>query len=252
MLKNASHIVISALLLLVPSQLIAGGPPWLYLPIDGVTLDNERACIELLTAKLGGKTWPHAGSRSREIQIHQFKTQSYLTFYMGKDVGLAEVESALKGSRFSVPRDKLRLFGHAILEIDTRTAPSKEMLADLEALNFVSVAKSEEKNGHFEVTIDMPYPMIGARPQPESIGWETFTRNDFASDQSTKSEPPASPRQLPAYSDFHKIVSKHKGKLKDIRWDTYYACRPLGAAASSTSNDVADASSTKPSASYDE
>jgi hypothetical protein len=147
---------------------------------------------------------------------------------MGKDIGLSEVESALKGSKFSVPRDRLRLFGHVVLEIDAGAASTERLMAEVEGLDYASVEKSEEKNGVLVVTVDMPYPVDRGSSKPESIGWDKFARSDFSSDQSTKSEPPATPRQLPAHRDFREIVSNHKGSLKDIRWDTSYACRPLG------------------------
>jgi hypothetical protein len=232
--------VVAAVLLLWPARLIAGGPPWLCLPVDGVTADNVKECTDLLTDKLKGKFAPNR-ARYNNVELHNHANQWYLTFYMGEDVGLREVEAALKGSRFSVPRDRLRLFGHVILEIDAGKATDKQLLAALEALNYVSVAKSEHKDDLLLVTVDMPYPVEDNRRENLTAGWDKFERNDFASDQATKSEPAATPRTLPSYEAFRGIVAKHKASLKDIRWSTHYACRPLGGVAVA-SDSVASAS----------
>jgi hypothetical protein len=226
MLRTFSWFVVAAACLL-PTRLIAGGPPWLCLPIDGVTSNNVKACADLLTTKLESKISFH----DREIQIQQHSNQWYLTFYMGEHVELGDVEAALQGSGFSVPRDRLRLFGHVILKIDARTTSPKELLADLDAMNYVSVAGSDDKEDRLLVTLDMPYPMWNGGPDRRSVRWDTFQRNDFASDPSTRSESPATSRTLPSYAAIRDIVAKHKASLKDIRWSDKYACRPLGCVA---------------------
>ena len=114
MLRIIAGCTIAVAGLMFPLRLFAGGPPWLCLPLDGVTPGNVAACTEILTGKLEGKFLPQNGG----IQLQQHAQQWYLTFYMGKPVALDEVVSALGGSGFSVPLDRLRLFGHVTLEID--------------------------------------------------------------------------------------------------------------------------------------
>ncbi len=223
-----SCFAITASFLLLPARLFAGGPPWLCLPIEGVTADNVKACTETLTTKLESKLWQQPG-QYRGIRIQQDRDQWYLEFHMGEDVALHEVEAALKGSGLSIPRDKLRMFGHVVLEIDAHTTPTKDILTALAAMDHVSVAKSENKDDFLMVTVDMPYPVdYDTNQRRGTVGWDTFHRNDLASDQSTRSEPPIMARMLPSYDSFRNLVAKHHAALKDIRWSTNYACRPLG------------------------
>ena len=60
------------------------------------------------------------------------------------------------------------------------------------------------------------------------VGWDKFHRNDLSSDQSTKSESPATAGQLPTYGQIRDVVSKHGAGLNGIRWSEQHACRPLG------------------------
>ena len=223
MLRKLMFPAALALSLVLPARLLAGGPPWLCLPLKGVTADNVSACAELLTGKLADKVWPHEPA----VRVQAYKDQWYVTFYLGKHIGLGDIEAALAGSEFSVPRDSLRLFGHAILELDAREA-SQELLADLEALVHVSVAKQEAAERRVLITVDMPYPVSETGRERESVGWESFQWCDFSSDQATRSEPATSAKTLPGYDDFRKVVEKHGASLNDIRWSDYYRCRPLG------------------------
>lgn len=218
-----------SLLLLLPATLRAGGPPWLCLPIDGVTSENVQACGAKLTTALDDKRWKYGDDWAVQIRAHE--KQWYLTFPMGKDVALSEVEAALKGSRFAIPRDSLRLFGHVILEVDRDKLPAKELLADLEALEYVSVSESHSKGTSLQVTVDMPYPAGERSPDRGAVGWRTFKRNDFASDAATRSESAAKAAELPSFGDFRDVAAKHGANLKDIRWSTDYACRTLGGVA---------------------
>jgi hypothetical protein len=220
-------VAIVAVSLFFPAKVFAGGPPWLVLPIDGVTAENSKACAELLTSKLQDKLWPDAGARERGVRIQEHGRQSYITFYMGEDVGLREIEQALEGSAFKVPRDSLRLFAHVVLEIDARKASPKELLSAIEKMDHVSVAESKNEGEHLLVTVDMPYPEL-TRDNRESVEWEKFQRTDLSSDQVTRSESPISARELPSYAAFREVIAKHKASLKTVRWDTDYVCRALG------------------------
>jgi hypothetical protein len=220
------------LFLILPARLLAGGPPWLCLPLDGVTAENAGTCGDLLTSKLEDRLWPYEGYE-RGVRVQEYKGQWYAAFYLGKHVGLHDVESALRGSDFSVSRDKLRLFGHAILEVEKSAKPA-ELLADLEAMSYVSVAESETPEGRLLVAVDMPYPVEeGERERRPYVRWDSFQWNDLNSAQSPRSESPVTGRELPGYDTFRKVVEKHGANLRDIRWNPNYACRPLGCVAES-------------------
>ncbi|MGI8978758.1 MAG: hypothetical protein ACR2FY_06000 [Pirellulaceae bacterium] len=229
MVQSFSRWVVIAAFLLSPARLMAGGPPFLCLPVNGVTAENVQACTKLLNSKLETKFWPHSG-RPHGVKLTERTKQWYLAFYMGSDVRLSDVQSALEGSEFSIPRDRLHLFGHVILEMDARPESRQALLSGLEALSHVSVAESKTQKNLLLVTVDMPYPADG-KEDLESVGWDNFQRSDFNSNQSTHPRTPATPKELPGYEKIQDMVSKHHATLKDIRWSTHYACRPLGCVA---------------------
>ena len=214
-----------AVLLLLPATLLAGGPPWLCLPLDGVTADNAQSCGEKLTAALEDKLWKDGGEQAVQIRAHG--DQWYLAFPMGTDVALADVEGALKGSRFTIPRDRLRLFGHVILEIEGSTG-AKDLVAALNELEHVSIAQSAEKEGRLLVTVDMPYPVGNGRPDWGTGDWEKFQRNGLSSAAAASSESPIKAAELPSYKAFRDLVAKHDARLTEIRWSTQFWCRALG------------------------
>ncbi|HZN34429.1 MAG TPA: hypothetical protein VFB80_11445, partial [Pirellulaceae bacterium] len=113
---------------------------------------------------------------------------------------------------------------------DPRKASRQALFADLEAMNYVSFAESKDDKDLLLVTVDMPYPAELGSLKLESVGlgWDKFHRNDLSSDQATKSESPASAKQLPSYGQIRDVVSKHGASLKGIRWSEQHACRPLG------------------------
>jgi hypothetical protein len=244
-------LALAAQLLLVPAQLIAGGPPWLCLPIVGVTPENAPACAKLIDKRLADKLWQHSGPYCGGAVIRQDGDQHYLTFYMQEDVELGEIEAVLKGSEFSIPRDRLRLFGHVILKVDAHKASRQELLASLEALDQVSVAESKDENDVFLVTAQMPYPVVKDRPKPEAIGWTKFAWNDYAAAESKGSEPPASREELPGFDTLRDVIAKHNARLKDIRWSTTHACRALGCVSTAGSRGEIAAISGQPPLSKD-
>jgi hypothetical protein len=233
--------------LLFPTLLIAGGPPRLCLPIDGVKADQVEACSKLLAEKLAGKISPDPYGG---VRMHEYKDQRYFSFYMGEEVSLSQIEAALEGSGFSVPRGRLRLFGHAILEVEAGDAVVKPMLTALEKLDHVSVDQSQPKHEkeRLLVTVDMPYP-TDDRPREERVGWGTFARCDFSSDQATLSEPTTTAEKLPDYGAFRDVLAKNNASLKDIRWNPQYACRPQGGVAVAPREAVAAAKAAKAPAS---
>jgi len=227
MSRKPLSLAVAALFLLFPASLIAGGPPWLCLPIDGVTTANAKASAELLTTKLIDKISPHTRG-GHTVEVREHSGQWYLTFHMGDNVGLGDVEAALKGTNLSIPRDRLRLFGHVILEVDAQKSTPEKLLADLDALNYTAIEKSEPKDDRLLVTIDLPYPVEDGNRERGSVAWDSFSRNDLSFDQAARSDPPATPETLPSYKAFRDVVTRHKASLKDIRWSQQYACRPLG------------------------
>ena len=91
-----------------------GGPPRLCLPVDGVTSATANQCADRIAQALGERA-------VGKVVVRENDKQWYVLFhYDAKRVTLAELDQALKGSAFSIPRDKLRLFGHVMLEIKRR------------------------------------------------------------------------------------------------------------------------------------
>jgi hypothetical protein len=227
MLRQITFVAIAGIVAVLPSQVIGGGPPWLCLPINGVTSENQQECTDLILENLASKLWP-SSKQFGGPEIHQDGSQSYLTFYMKKDVSLSDIDAALKGSEFSIPRDKLRLFGHVILQIDAPNVPSQKLASALDAMQCVSVAKLQDNKGLLLLTVEMPYPVVNDRPKPETVGWEEFAANDYTSAKPNKSESSVTRAMLPGYKMFRDVVASHHAKLNDVRWSTSYACRALG------------------------
>lgn len=219
--KRFSNSTIAAMLFLFPAQLLAGGPPWLSMPIDGVTTENAAVCAQRLSEAL------ERPIEEDGISLQQVGQQWYLRMGLGRDVTLHEIEDALKDSGFSVPQDTLRLFGHVILEIDMGSASGDELKSALEGMDYVAVAESEQQQGMLHMTVDMPYPRFRDR---QSLDWVSFGRCDFST-ASTRSEAAATAADLPSYADFQAVIEQHNATLADVRWSTSYACRPLGCVA---------------------
>lgn len=225
-----SLVTLAIVLGLMPLELLAGGPPRLCLPVDGVTADNADECAARLASALKDKLWTHPDTPTG-VQIHHSDKQSYLTCYMEQPMALSDIETALKGSEFSIPKDKLRLFGHVELQIDPRSASADELIAELAKINHVSVAESR-RDKELLVTVDMPYPALNTRHFEWNPTDEVeFRRDDFASDQAARSEPPATSRSLPSYGAIGQVLARHHAHLTDLRWSTSWRCRVLGGVA---------------------
>jgi len=215
--------LVFAVLLSLPTAVFAGGPPWLCLPIDGVTEKTAPACAELLTKNLHDKLWKDG---DLSVKVVAYEGQWYATFSMGTEVTLGDVEEALKGSKLSVVKGNLRLFGHVILEIDPQKGSAKDLALKLDEIKEVSIEETASKEGKLLVTIDMPYPAHDSSKERGTIGWTTFQRSDLSSDVSDRS--PKTAADLPTYDDLQAVVSKCGGKLKDLHWSQNFACRTLG------------------------
>jgi hypothetical protein len=239
----------TAAALMTPGRALAGGPPWLTVPIDGVTGENARACSELLGSKLASNQMAR-GQDSDGVKAYQRDGQWYMAFYFGEDVRLSEIEAALKGSSFSVPRDRIHMFGHVIVELDAKDSSAKALLADLESLRHTLVIESKSDGARLLATIAMPYPTHGDRNYSDDAGWGKFkgymeegdvigTRGD--DDEATAAE-------LPSLQTFDKVAAKHKATVKDVRWSVNFACRSVGCVALPKSDAPQDAvAATSPS-----
>jgi hypothetical protein len=230
MYRKHSFLTAAVLVALGAGRVLAGGPPMLCLPIDGVTAETVDECTTLLTAKLESKLFPPA-DKFRPIEVRQFGDQWYLTFYFAEDVNLSEVEKALEDSRFSIPRDRLHFFGHIVLEIDAGVTTPKTLMAGLDALELVSVSDSEAAKDRLLLAVDMPYPAQDFRSRPEALGETSFHWNGLSSDLSSKTDEPATARQLPSYDTLQKVFATNDVKLHDVRWTTEAACRSVGGVA---------------------
>jgi hypothetical protein len=230
MYRKLSFVAITAALGLAAGQARAGGPPMLCLPIDGVSAENADECTKLVAAKLENKVFP--GNKDfRPIEIRQFGKQWYLTFYFVEDVALSDVEAALQGSSFSIPRDRLHFFGHIVLDIDAGATPPDDLKAGLKSLEYVFVGDSETEQNRILLTVDMPYPEKDLRRTPGAFSDDKFQWNDLSSNPLVESDKRATAQQLPNDRLFQKILAEQDAKLHDIRWTTANACRVVGGVA---------------------
>jgi hypothetical protein len=227
------HSILAAGILLASIQAaLAGGPPWVAMPVDGVTAENSKVCAEKIAAGLKDKIFQRTDFQGSEqyngVKIGEKNGQYYAMFHMEKDVALSDVEAALKGSGLSVPLDKLRLFGHVVLEVRADDVQAKQLLADLKSLHQTWIVDSKRDSKMLSVTLETPYPFQnGDRPSQQMVGWEKYQRNNFDGTPSS-SDPIVSAAELPTYGALREIVSKDRAELVDLRWCTQYACRAVG------------------------
>lgn len=227
MLRTYCYSVVGVLSLL-PSGLMAGGPPYLSLPVNGIDADNVQACSKLLNTKLADKAMSLIDNESA-IMLRERKGQWYVTFYMDQNVNLSDINATLKDTRASVLPENLRLFGHAILDIDAGKADRQKLRADLDALPNVSVDESKDHDNMLHVTVDMPYPADDHHGDRERAGWDQFRRSDLSSTNESRELLTAD--KLPTLKQFQEIIAKREAKLKDIHWSVNHACRVLGGVA---------------------
>jgi hypothetical protein len=211
-------ITAAAVLFLLPLHTRAGGPPLLCLPIDGATADNADACATRVQLALD------LGEEIQRPSMRQNDGQWYLTFHFNRDrVRLAEIDAALKGSPFSVPRDKLRLFGDVILEVDVRDGSADKLLADLKTQKHVLVSESKREDGTLLVTLTLPAPQHDVR-SPATFGSVSFQSETFQSEGQSDA---AKASELPTFAVLRGAIEKHNASLKGLRWNCW-GCRALG------------------------
>ena len=144
-----------AILLACPATVLGGGPPQLCLPIDGVTAGTVNECAGRIAEALGKRA-------VGKVVLRENDKQWYVLFHFNcEQVTLAELDQALKGSRFSIPRDKLRLFGHVMLEVKVDPAAEQKLLADFKEVKYLTIEESKRNEGVLFVTAVMPYPPRG-------------------------------------------------------------------------------------------
>lgn len=199
-------------LLLSPSPLLAGGLPGVCLPVDGVTAATADACAKLIGDKLGEKV--------ERVRMRENDKQWYVLFAMNAaEFDLDKLDAALKGSRFSIPRDRTRLFCRMALEIEVGAAAEQKLLTDLKAIKHLTLEESSGGKSVLFVTVVTPYPRHSGR-EVEDFGTVSFEKERFGavpSDLTPKADPPAAPRDLPTYGDLRAVVEKHGGSIKASR-----------------------------------
>lgn len=212
MAAKFSLSAVAIVLLLSPTPLLAGGLPRVCLPIDGVTADNADACAKLIGDALGGK--------AEKIELRENDKQWYAIFSVNAaEVDLGKLDAALKGGRFSIPRDNLRLFGQVALEVEVGAASEQKLLADLKAVKHLTIDESKRDKSVLSVTVVGPYPRHFGR-ETEDFGKVSFEKERFGavkSDFAPQADPPAAPRDLPSYSAVRAVIEKHNGSLKGVR-----------------------------------
>ncbi len=233
-----SLLLFGTAMLLSWTPVFAGGPPLLCLPIDGVTADSRDAAAQLLAAKLESKLFPRSGAYS-DVEIREHNGQWYAMLYMREDIALSDVDAALKGTQLSIPRDKLRFFGHVVLEISAEK--TKELQRHLEEIEYVSVVDSHAEDSGLHVTVEMPYPGSDSRQHRDAIFDNAFAWHGYTTDSSGETTSPASAEALPDYDAFRKSLAKHNAKLNNVRWTTQFACRALGCVAVPTEEHLTNA-----------
>jgi len=224
MFCKLSFPVAVAVFWLVPVQVMAGGLPRLCLPVDGVTADNAGHCAKLLEKGLDEK-------KAERVAVLENEGQWYATFYFNREpLALSDIDAALRGSPFSVPRDRLRLFGDVILEVEILGAKERPfaerkatmLAADLAAVKHVSVGEREWKENVLLVTLAMPAPPHFGR-QTADFGKNPLSKESF----SIKSQPAVKLHDLPSYDALRHVIEKHGANLKGLRWNCL-GCRVLG------------------------
>lgn len=208
--KFVLSAVAAALLLSSPLQ--AGGLPRVCLPIDGVAADNAAACAKLINTALGGK--------AEKVVLRENDKQWYALFAVNTDeVDLGKLDAALKGGRFSIPRDNLRFFGRVVLEVEIGAASEQKLLTALKAMKNLTIEESKRDKGVLLMTVVTPYPRhFGG--ETENFGKVSFDKERFGTEKSDfgpQAIPPAGLRDLPSYADVRAAVEKHDGSLKGVR-----------------------------------
>jgi hypothetical protein len=230
MFQTLSNALFALALVLVPANLLAGGPAWLCVPVDGITSSNQAKCIDLLGDALKGSLFTTDEGKP-QIKIERHENQWYATCHLTDDVLLGEVEKALGGSEFSIPRDRMRLFGHVVLEVKSGSEAREAVKTQLDALANVAVSDVKPLGSLAEITIDMPYPTQMRRGSDGVRFWEDAYQWNDLNTVGTQNTPPATAESLPSPKELGKVILGQGAELKDIRFSAAFHCRPIGSVA---------------------
>jgi hypothetical protein len=221
-MSRSFSILAGLILLMTSAQAIAGGPARLCLPIDGVTEKNASACGQQIATALRDKLWSDDSNQGVQLQMHQNQWYAVASLLPNADIKLTDFESALAGSDFSIPRDRLRLFGSVRLELDVSPDAEAALVNELarEFRGKAELTKRELKT--LCVTFVLPY-------EKERDIFLSLSRAAITG-SSTDSTSPAD--ALPSYAELQHVIAKHHGRLNDISWSGAWACRVLGSVTS--------------------
>jgi hypothetical protein len=196
MFRKLSVSVVAVALLMLPAQLMAGGPPRLCLPINNVTPKNAEYCSKRIAHFLG--------ERASRVALQEHEGQWYATIAMRQDINLMAVHDALAGSRFSVPREKLTLIGPARLSITVRTKFLEGFFSDLAAIDGVTIEESSRDGSGLLVTINESNVV---RKLDEATG---------------------KAQAGPSYDSVRELLAGHNAELADVSWSSDWGCRMFG------------------------
>src|SRR5262245_30133003 len=146
-------------------------------------------------------------------------------YFNSEPITLSDLEAALEGTSFSVPRSRLRLFSDVILEVDLRQASADKLTAALAAVKHVSLSESQRKDNVLLVTLAMPRSPLFGR-ETADFGKNPLSKERF----STKSEPAVKADELPSYDALRQVVERHGASLKGLRWNCW-GCQVHGCVA---------------------
>jgi hypothetical protein len=192
MFRKLSVSVVAVVLLMLPAQLMAGGPPRLCLPINNVTSMSAADQCSKQIAEFFGK-------RVSGVTMQEHKGQWYATIALRQDVSLTAVHDALAASSFSVPREKLTLIGPARLSITVRTKFLEGFFNDLAKIEGLTIDDKSRDESGLLVTIN-----------------QTNLCRDL--DDATR-------KARPSYDSVKELLDDHNAELADVRWSGSWTCR---------------------------
>jgi hypothetical protein len=164
------------------------------------------------------------------VEMRADGQQWYLTAPLrNSHVTLQQIERAFQGSPFSVRQDRLRFFGHFILEIDARGA-DQSVRASLESLKYLNVVETRTAKGLLIATVEAPYPTHHSHSNRDVLGTDTYIWNDLSS-TGVRSEKPATADLLPSLGRIRDLLAKDRASVRAVRWSSEFACRRLGCVA---------------------
>ena len=136
----------------------AGGPALLQLPVEGVTPKNSAQCEKLLEEKLGPSlsNWNN-GAQGGDVQMLVKDSQNLIQLRPGRaPLSLADIETVLKGSPFSIKRDQLEFIGVMHVQVGKMNDHEKfaEQLAAIDGKNLMAYSEVT-KDGNVMITLTL-------------------------------------------------------------------------------------------------